>query len=116
MRTDDDRLRDILERAERIARHTQLGGPEDLVLDAVLHNLVVIGEAVRGLSADCRERETGQIEQPGLRAGVDQQVQVAAVISITAGDLPENADVADSVPAAYPSPPRIVRGSAVERE
>lgn len=34
-----------------------MGGPEDLVLDAVLHNLVVIGEAVRGLSADCRERE-----------------------------------------------------------
>ncbi len=54
MRTDHDRLRDILDRAERIARHTRMAGSEDLVLDAVLHNLVVIGEAVRGLSACCR--------------------------------------------------------------
>lgn len=38
-------------------RHGQAGGLEDLVLDAVLHNLVVIGEAVRGLSEACRERE-----------------------------------------------------------
>jgi uncharacterized protein with HEPN domain len=59
MRSDHDRLRDVLECAERIARHEQLGEPEDLVLDAILHNLVVIGEAVRGLSEGCCEREPG---------------------------------------------------------
>lgn len=57
MTSDHDRLRDILDCAERIARHAQIGEPEDLVLDAILHNLVVIGEAVRGLSESCRERE-----------------------------------------------------------
>ncbi|MGH3903386.1 MAG: HepT-like ribonuclease domain-containing protein [Pseudonocardiaceae bacterium] len=57
MRSDHDRLRDILDCAERITRYGDIGGPEDLVLDAILHNLVVIGEAVRGLSDACRERE-----------------------------------------------------------
>ncbi|MGH3931300.1 MAG: HepT-like ribonuclease domain-containing protein [Pseudonocardiaceae bacterium] len=38
-------------------RHDHAGESEDLVLDAILHNLVVIGEAVRGLSEACRERE-----------------------------------------------------------
>lgn len=59
MRSDRDWLRDILDRAERIARHEQTGEPGDLVLDAILHNLVVIGEAVRGLSEGCRKREPG---------------------------------------------------------
>lgn len=59
MRSDHDRLRDILNCAERIARHEQSGVPEDVVIDAILHNLVVIGEAVRGLSDACREREPG---------------------------------------------------------
>lgn len=57
MRSDHERLQDILDCTERIMRHGQAGGPEDLVFDAVLHNLVVIGEAVRGLSEACRERE-----------------------------------------------------------
>jgi uncharacterized protein with HEPN domain len=57
VRSDHDRLQDILNCTERITRHGQVDGPEDLVLDAVLHNLVVIGEAVRGLSETCRERE-----------------------------------------------------------
>ncbi len=57
MRSDQDRLRDILGCTERITRHAQVDEPGDLVLDAILHNLVVIGEAVRGLSEECRARE-----------------------------------------------------------
>lgn len=46
------------------------------------------------------EHKSGKIEQPGLRAGVDQQIEVTAS-RIAPGDRPENADVADAVPAAY---------------
>lgn len=35
------------------------------------------------------ERETGKIEQPGFRAGVDQQIEVTAVIGIAPATDPK---------------------------
>lgn len=55
------------------------------------------------------EREAGKIEQPGLRAGVGKQVEVAVVVGIAPGDRHENADVAYAVPRACP------RGSTASR-
>lgn len=58
--TDAPRLADILERIDRIGRATK-GGPEtfsgsEVIQDAVIRNLEVIGEAAKQVSAATRNR------------------------------------------------------------
>jgi uncharacterized protein with HEPN domain len=53
---DEQRLRDILDSIAAIRRHTEQGGRDELVKDAVLYRIVAIGEAVRALTHDVTER------------------------------------------------------------
>lgn len=53
---DEQRLRDILDSISAIRRHTEQGGRDDLVSDAVLYRLVVMGEAARALTPDVTEQ------------------------------------------------------------
>jgi uncharacterized protein with HEPN domain len=53
---DEQRLQDILDSISAIRRHTERGGREELVRDAVLYRIVVIGEAVRALTHDVTEK------------------------------------------------------------
>lgn len=59
MRSDSDRLGDILQAIEKIERYT-VGGKQtfkqdNLIQSAVLHQIVVIGEAARAMSIELRE-------------------------------------------------------------
>ena len=57
MRDDRDRLLDVLEAITRIRRHTTGGRSsldDELIETWVLHNLQIMGEAVRGLSEQLR--------------------------------------------------------------
>ena len=57
-RHDSARLTDIIEAIEAIKQHRTRGDLDDgLVYDAVRVRLIEIGEAVKGLGADLRERE-----------------------------------------------------------
>lgn len=58
-RGDAERLRDVLEAAGRIRRHRSRAGvvPKDLLLDAVKYQLVVIGEAVKGVGTTTRSQQ-----------------------------------------------------------
>jgi uncharacterized protein with HEPN domain len=58
--SDSPRLADILERIDRIERAT-VQGPvifleSEVIQDAVIHNLVVIGEAAKALTAQSRAK------------------------------------------------------------
>lgn len=57
---DSARLRHILDAIERIERYTAAGHgafmADELVQDAVMRNLEIIGEATRALSADTTAR------------------------------------------------------------
>ncbi len=63
MRNDDERLLDILDAAERIARIVAGGRAEyeasDIVQDALIRRIEVIGEAAGRLSDDFRSRHGG---------------------------------------------------------
>ena len=60
MRDDRERLADILEGVERIERYAADGRDaferDELIQVWVIHHLRIIGEAVRGLSPEFRER------------------------------------------------------------
>jgi len=60
LRSDRDRLEDILEAIERIERHTFAGrevfDSDELVQTWVVHHLEIIGEACSRVSAEFRER------------------------------------------------------------
>lgn len=59
MRTDLERLRDVLEAIRRIQQRTRAGRTsldDELVQVWVVHHLEILGEAVRGLSTAFRER------------------------------------------------------------
>jgi uncharacterized protein with HEPN domain len=60
MRNDEERLRDILEAIERIERHAGDGErpfrENELVQLWMVHHLQIIGEAVRSLSPQFRQR------------------------------------------------------------
>jgi uncharacterized protein with HEPN domain len=59
-RSERDRLIDIKEALDRIAHHVaQELTDEELLLDALLYQLLVIGEAVKHLDADTRRRAPG---------------------------------------------------------
>lgn len=56
-RDDGDRLADIAEAIARIHRYLKATKGGDLQRDAILHNLLTIGEAVKALSDETRTRE-----------------------------------------------------------
>lgn len=64
-RRESHRLRDILDAIGRIDRHTGGDVPqttrEDPVWDAILYNLAVIGEAIKGLPEETQER-AGEVD------------------------------------------------------
>jgi uncharacterized protein with HEPN domain len=55
-RGDAERLADIAGAIETIRRHVASSVPEDVRRDAILYNLVVIGEGVKLLSEDTKSR------------------------------------------------------------
>jgi len=58
-RGDPERLADIAEAIERIERYlVDAEDGSDLQRDAILHNLLTIGEAVKGLSEEVRSSAT----------------------------------------------------------
>jgi uncharacterized protein with HEPN domain len=59
LRGDRERLADIQQAIERIERHTRGGRAsldDELIQVWVIHNLEILGEAARGVSAKVRER------------------------------------------------------------
>lgn len=60
MRSDRERLLDILEAIERIDRYAARGAhalaDDELVQTWIIHHLEIIGEAARGLSAEFRQK------------------------------------------------------------
>lgn len=62
MRSDRERLGDILQAIEQIERYTVWGKPtfeqDNLIQDGVLHQIVIIGEAARAVSAELREEKS----------------------------------------------------------
>ena len=60
MRSDAERLRDVLEAIERIEKYRARGREafdgDELIQNWMLHHLQIIGEAVRAISADLKER------------------------------------------------------------
>ena len=90
-------LIDILERSRRIARYVGNGREafeaSDLVQDAVLRNLEVIGEAAKGIDDERRERWTAVPwkRMAGLRdvlIHAYRHVDLDAVWTICVEDLP----------------------------
>lgn len=59
MRSDEERLRDMLEACERIMRYASRGKAafdgDELLQTWMLHNLQLIGEAARALSSEFRD-------------------------------------------------------------
>jgi uncharacterized protein with HEPN domain len=87
MRSDADRLQDVLEAIDRIERHAVRGKDafceDELLQTWILHHLLIIGEACRALSAEFRTAHNGEIcaDAAGLRNvivhhyfGVDREV------------------------------------------
>lgn len=56
-RTDAERLADIAAAVAVVRAHAKRRGDERLRRDALLYNLLVVGEAVRALSAEVKARE-----------------------------------------------------------
>jgi uncharacterized protein with HEPN domain len=97
VRSDHQRLADILEAIERIERHTSAGRDEfdasELVQTWVLHHIQIIGEAVRALSPSFR-RQHAHVPWPQIIRmrnvlvhayfGIDRE----RVWSVVARDLP----------------------------
>lgn len=55
-RGDGERLDDLAEAIAAIHAHLESRAPSELKRDAVLYNLVIVGEAVKGLSHETRAR------------------------------------------------------------
>ncbi|HXP88939.1 MAG TPA: HepT-like ribonuclease domain-containing protein [Bryobacteraceae bacterium] len=98
MRSDADRLQDLLEAIERIERHAARGKDafyqDELLQTWILHHLLIIGEACRALSQEFRTAHQDEIwaDASGLRNvivhhyfGVDREV----VWGVVERDLPE---------------------------
>lgn len=98
-RSDEDRIRDIIEASERIAHHIKgldraAFGTNDTVMRAVLFDIAVIGEAAKGISDATRRRFAGVpwSEMTGMRDvlvhqyfGIDADVVWnAATVSVPA--------------------------------
>jgi len=98
VRGDRDRLLDILESIERIARHTQSGRPhfeaDELVQIWVIHHIEILGVAARGVSEALQQRHP---EVPwraivGMRNVLSHRyfgIDVDAVWTTVERDLPQ---------------------------
>lgn len=97
MRSDTDRLQDVLEAIDRIERHAVNGKDafyqDELIQTWILHHLLIIGEACRALSPEFRTAHRDKIwaDAAGLRNvivhhyfGVDHEV----VWGVVERDLP----------------------------
>jgi uncharacterized protein with HEPN domain len=73
MRSDADRLQDVLEAIERIEKHAAKGKDafhqDELLQTWILHHLLIIGEACRALSPEFRRAHKDEIwaDAAGLR-------------------------------------------------
>jgi uncharacterized protein with HEPN domain len=97
VRGDRDRLLDILESIDRIARHTQSGRPQfeadELVQIWVVHHIEILGEAARGISEALRGRhpEVHWREITAMRNVLSHRyfgIDVEAVWTTVERDLP----------------------------
>ena len=91
-RADRDRLEDIADAIATIRRHTKRRTDERLRRDAVLYNLMVLGEAVKGLSDETKARrpEIPWREIAGLRdllAHEYYQIEIGVIDDIVDRDL-----------------------------
>ncbi|HEX9496321.1 MAG TPA: HepT-like ribonuclease domain-containing protein [Candidatus Limnocylindria bacterium] len=90
--TDRDRLSDIADAIAAIRAHSKRRSDERLRRDAVLYNLMILGEAVKGLSDETRARrpEIKWREIAGLRdllAHEYFQIELSVIEDIVARDL-----------------------------
>ena len=91
-RADRDRLDDIADAITAIRAHSKRRTDERLRRDAVLYNLMVLGEAVKGLSDEMKARrpEIPWREIAGLRdllAHEYYQIEIGVIDDIVARDL-----------------------------
>ena len=91
-RADRDRLDDIADAIKAIRAHSKRRTDERLRRDAVLYNLMVLGEAVKGLSDETKARrpEIPWREIAGLRdllAHEYYQIEIGVIDDIVARDL-----------------------------
>jgi uncharacterized protein with HEPN domain len=91
-RTDRERLGDIADAIAAIRAHTKRRGDDRLRRDAILYNLMILGEAVKGLSEETRAKrpEIKWREIAGLRdllAHEYFQIELTVIDEIVARDL-----------------------------
>lgn len=91
-RTDRDRLDDIAEAITAIRAHSRRRTDERLRRDAVLYNLMILGEAVKGISDEMKARrpKIPWREIAGLRdllAHEYYQIEMRVIDDIVARDL-----------------------------
>jgi len=91
-RTDRDRLDDIADAIAAIQAHSKRRTDERLRRDAVLYNLMIVGEAVKGISDETKARqpEIPWREIAGLRdllAHEYYQIEITVIDDIVARDL-----------------------------
>lgn len=98
-RTEQDRLRDIQDAIDTIRAHLALaedqqrGSEDELLHDALLFQFVVIGEAVKNLTAETRKAapEIPWTDIAGLRDLIAHEyfrIDIARVLEIVDRDLP----------------------------
>lgn len=109
MRSDADRLQDVLEAIERIEKYAARGKAafyqDELLQTWILHHLLIVGEACRALSKEFRTAHPHEVwsDAAGLRNvivhhyfGVDHEV----VWGVVERDLPLLKDLAQRIIAA----------------
>jgi len=92
-RGDRERLDDIAEAIKTIRTHADRAADEDLRRDALLYNLLILGEAVKALSEETKARrpETPWRQIAGLRdllAHEYYRIDMAEIDKIIQNDLP----------------------------
>ncbi len=92
-RSDRERLDDIAEAIKTIRRHADSPADDNLRRDALLYNLLILGEAVKALSEEAKARrpETPWRQIAGLRdllAHEYYRIDMAEIDKIIKNDLP----------------------------
>ena len=92
-RGDRERLDDIAEAISTIRAHADRNADDDLRRDALLYNLLILGEAVKALSEETKARrpETPWRQIAGLRdllAHEYYRIDIAEIDKIINNDLP----------------------------
>ena len=111
MRSDDDRLQDVLDAIKRIEKHAARGKAEfyrdELLQTWILHHLLIVGEACRALSKEFRASHPHQVwsDAAGLRNvivhhyfGIDHEI----VWGVVERDLPVLKDVIQRILSSPP--------------